>query len=551
MKYSDKISDVIIIGGGLAGLYAANTACINFPSLKISLLTHDELGSGGCSKRTHGINVATNEVDSWEFHLKDTIEGGGGINNRELAKILCQNIIEQIKELESIGVRFDREKNESYNVGTYGGNSYSRSLHIYDITGLILVQEMVKQVILNGCYIKEYRWAVELNKQNEFFSVVVFNELTNQIENYYSKAIVLATGGGACVYPISSISSDKLASGIIMAYNLGASLIDMEMVQFHPTGVLIPGSPGNGSLLEEEMRTQGGILLNKYGKRYMLDYDERGELATRDIVARSSFMEIIEGRGTEKDGVIFDISMIDKNKLLNRFPLTLKRLRSWGVDLLTQDKIEISPTAHFLMGGLSINPFCETDIKGLFACGEDAGGIHGSNRLGGNGVAETLVFGKIAGLAAGKFALNNEVLFKLERHETINYYNLNKNEFKDIDSNIKDLMWKNVGLIRNFKGLENALENLREIKDKLDRNKLANIQSSDKLYHEKILFGRILMNKIELALLITRSAIQRGNSLGSHYRIDNDGDQKKYNIKIKINKENFDEIVLKEEIADS
>jgi len=541
-----NICDVLIIGAGMSGLYAAYSATLSQPDSKVTLLTASELGAGGCSKRTHGINAAMNENDSCELHVKDTLAGGAGINNPKLVKTLCNDIINRINELVSFGVRFDKNSDGSFNVGTYGGSSLSRSVHWYDITGLEIVQELIKRIILNNCHVKENRWAINLlTHDKNCYGAIALNKETNQIETYKAKTVILATGGGACVYPIASISTDKLASGIIMGYKAGASLTDMEMVQFHPTGVLIPGSIFNGSLLEEEMRTQGGKLLNINGKRYMFDYDERGELATRDIVARSSYFEIMEGRGTKNNGIIFDISMIDKKTLRKRFPKTLKRLRSCDVDLLIKEKVEISPTAHFLMGGIVIDSSCKTEINNLYACGEDSGGIHGANRLGGNGVADALVFGYIAGESAARSAVNNNYSENLDPID-IEFYKLNNiKDYKNIDSDIKKIMWKNVGLIRNGEQLNSALEDIYQIKDTLQHS-ISTISSKENYYSDELILGSDLLNKIQLSIIITKSAIKRKNSIGAHYRSDAISEKTCYNTITKL-KDNLDcEVILNE-----
>ena len=528
-KINTYFSDVLVVGGGIAGLYAANSATQNNSKLKVTLLTGEELGSGGCSKRTHGINAAMNSGDSSELHFLDTIKGGGGINNISLAKILCSEIIGRVDELEKWGVRFHKTDGE-YVVGTYGGSSNSRSIHWYDLTGLEIVQELVKKSIINNIFIKEHNLVVDLLvKDDTCFGVVSINKQTNEFEIYYSMSVILATGGGACVYPISSISFDKLAFGIIMGFNAGVPVVDMEMVQFHPTGAIVMDSPYNGSLLEEEMRAQGGMLFNSEGHRYMFDYDDNGELATRDIVARSSYLEIIDGRGTENNGVIFDISKINKEKLKERFPETIKRLRNCNIDLIAENKIEVSPTAHFLMGGMVIDEKCETNINGLFACGEDAGGIHGGNRLGGNGVAGAIVFGYKAGVSASETiqksngSVNNDSIRKLD------FYNVSSSQFQAIDKKIKKIMWKNVGLVRNGQTLNAAIEKLSRMQASLESEKgYIDLLNGEDI--SKFIRGKILQNKLSLSLLIAESAFARKNSLGAHFRSDSDGDKAKYNI---------------------
>ncbi len=515
-------SDVIVVGGGIAGLYAANTASQYNKRIKVTLLTAEELGSGGCSKRTHGINVAINPNDDINSHIKDTLKGGCFINDQELVEVLCEEVISRIKELETWGVKFNKKDEINYDVGTYGGSSCSRSIHWYDITGLAIVQELVKRTIISGVHIKEFRWVVKLIiNSNNWNVIIAYNKSEEIFEVYFAKSVILATGGGACVYPISSISFDKVASGIVLAAENNIPLIDMEMVQFHPTGVILKNSPWNGALLEEELRMQGAKLLNKHNSRYMFHYDERGEKATRDIVARASYLEIIAGRGTEEGGVILDLSDIDRNILIKRFPKTVKRLRNCNIDLLSVDRVIVSPTAHFLMGGIAIDKFAKVNEMGLFACGEDAGGIHGANRLGGNGVADALVFGNIAGKSAAFYA-TNEIYFSEDANKSIgnlNYIHLNNTEYKQLDLKIKKIMWKNVGLVRNGEKLKNAIFELTDIFNYLFRKSELIPIEIEHIPHDFV-NGFIIKNKIILSLLITNAALARRDSIGAHYRED-------------------------------
>jgi succinate dehydrogenase/fumarate reductase flavoprotein subunit len=531
MYQKNNYSDVLVVGAGMAGLSAAVSAAMRYPSLKITIITASEMGSGGCSKRTHGINAALNNGDKPDIHVRDTIVGGGHINNYDLVNVLCHDVIDRVKELESWGVRFDKTEAGEYDVGTYGGSTNSRSVHRYDITGLEIMHELEKRLILHGGHMKENRWVKQIISDGQRCTgVIAFDRTAKKIENYFAKAVILATGGGACVYPISSISLDKLGTGILMGYNAGVPLIDMEMVQFHPTGVLIPGSVYNGSLFEEEMRMQGGVLINGKGRRYMFDYDERGERATRDIVARSSYLEIMKGNGTDLGGVIFDLSKIKKDFLKRRFPKTVKRLRSCNIDLMLDDRLNCSPTAHFLMGGMMINTRCETSLSGLYACGEDAGGIHGGNRLGGNGVADALVFGYRAGRSAGDFALKtSSVPDSLPAATAVQYYNQPQETCGRIEKKIKQIMWTKVGLVRNRRELLEADQELLQISIALEDHKEV-LDLSQDTFDLNILSCIELYYKLQLAQIITRSACLRKNSVGAHYVADGAENKEKYNV---------------------
>lgn len=526
-------SDILVVGSGMAALTAASSARSHFPALKVTVLTAGNLGAGGCSNKIHGINAALAPQDNWERHVVDTLKGGGDINDPDLVAILCREIPDRIHDLERYGVAFSRSTDGvGYDLGTFGGSSMPRSVHWHDMTGLLIMQTLVNQVLLKGCYVADHRWALDLLTVGQRCQgVLALNQHTGRLETHLATATILATGGGACVYPITTISADKVATGMLMSYHAGASLIDMEMVQFHPTGLVLPESPGHGEILEEEVRTWGGRLLNQRGERYMLTVDPRGELATRDIVARHSYLEIQAGRGTPNNGVILDLSSLDKARLLQRFPHMVQRLRSWGVDLCTQSEVEISPTAHYLMGGIHITPTCQTDLSGLFACGEDAGGIDGGNRLGGNGVAGTLVFGHRAGQAAGAYATRvGPASMPPPGGHPIAYYALSTAEQRQAESELKRLMWDYVGLVREAPGLMTALQQLNVLCDHLQPQLRHSQPNTLDVDPAQLVSGKILLQKLTLARLITHAALARTNSVGAHYRTDAVSESRPYNV---------------------
>jgi aspartate oxidase len=507
------------VGAGAAGLYSAVAASADGDT-RVMIATAGELGAGGCSKRTHGLNAAINAEDSLESHYCDTLTGGGTLNDPKLARILCDEVVDRVREMEAWGVRFHKDK-QRYLTGTYGGSTSSRSIHWYDISGLEITQHLVQRVILQKCVARENRWLLDIVRSEGSWQLAFYNQLECRVEYCRCSAVVLATGGGACVYPISSISEDKQATGIVLAYNLGAALVDMEMVQFHPTGLLLPASKGNGSLLEEEMRAQGGILLNGAGYRYMFDYDDRGEMATRDVVARATYMEIISGRGTANGGVMLDLGNLDRAYLAARFPHTVKRCRDWGVDILEEQTIEISPTAHFLMGGIKIDENCSSSLEGLFACGEDAGGIHGANRLGGNGLADALVFGFRAGKNASRFAKNqgSRTEGRKATSWSIMLPVIGQRYQEVLDQKMKKLMWRYAGLVRDESGLGVVEEELSGIMVEL-------LSCSTDVDIENIGKSRLpcatlaFKYRLLLAQMIVAAARKRTNSIGAHFRCD-------------------------------
>lgn len=504
----------------MAGLEAAYSASSYDNEVKVTLLTATSVHNGGCSYQAHGVNVVLNQCDSVKLHIQDTLKGGGYINDRVLVDVLCHEVIDRIRDLENLGLVFDKDGN-NYDTGTYGGSDHGSALHISDITGLKIIKILVEQAIKNGIHIKENRVVIHLlHENNACYGVVAYNEDTAKLEIWYAKSVVLASGGGACVYPITSVNSDKLAFGIVMAFEMGLELYDMEMVQFHPTGVLLPQHKLNGILLEEEMRTSGGKLFNQHHERYMFIYDERGESATSDIVARSSYLEILAGKGTANGGVILDISNFDVAYIKARFPNTVHRLRELGVDLLTTKILEVSPTAHFLMGGIKIDENTACAYDNLWVCGEDAGGIHGANCLGGNGIADALVFGWRAGLNATENA-KNSILHTQPVEFKIPILNVDCDLYHHYDTHIKNIMWQKVGVVRNGHDLQLALNQLHQLQDECSQYLLYISYDEYGLDAiDNLLLGRELYQKLQLALIITTAAMSRTNSLGSHYRVD-------------------------------
>lgn len=545
--------DVVILGGGLAGLSAAIKAKQSFPRLEVAVVTAGRLGYAGCGYETHGINAAFAPNDSWEQHYQDTLKSGMWINNKNLAMTLCQEIPKAIEELMSWGIPFQRDESDCFVTGEYGGSSEGRSLHYYDLTGLVIMQAMTTRSILAGIHVLENQWILDLLVEGDYcFGAVVYDRQVNRIYSIEGSSVVSALGGGACVYPVSSISADKCGTGIILGYKHGIPVLDMEMVQFHPTGLRGKHARKKGVLLEEEMRKMGGVLENSTGERFMPRYDSRAEMATRDVVSRASFMEISAGRGTEDEGVIFDLSAIKADELAARFPNTIRRIRDAGIDLRTTRRIEVSPTAHFLMGGLLIDQNCKTRLSGLFACGEDAGGIHGANRLGGNGVADALVFGRIAGFAAGEYADSSVTNRKMRAYDVgIASYALDRVSMERLSDSIRQTMWTQVGLVREERGLRAAVCDLANIRERLDK-KTIYITLGDGQIEDNVINGMNLYNALILAELIASSSLIRRDSAGAHFRNDYpDSPSEPYNLIISRDERGRPKINIQEIAGDS
>src|SRR3989449_9701874 len=333
--------------------------------------------------------------------LVDTLAGGGFITARELVWALVTGAPRRALELEwRYGCLFDRTREGQIHQKPFAGQSHDRTIHKGDLTGIEIMNRLTEQTLArpNVAVFEECR-AVELlcDGAGRAAGALVLDLRTGRFVAIRALATLLAMGGGPTMYRVIACSADKAADGVALAYRAGLPLRDMEMVQFHPTGLVIPGSLMTGALLEEGLRGAGGHLRNGRGERFMERYDPRRmERSTRDLVARAAFLEVAEGRGTPNGAVWIDVSHLGVEVVETNFRGMVKRCRDFGRDL-ARGPVEVGPTTHFMMGGVVIDTACRTAIEGLFAAGEDTGGVHGANRLGGNGVAESTLFGGIAG----------------------------------------------------------------------------------------------------------------------------------------------------------
>jgi len=510
--------DTLVVGAGMAGMSAGIAAAEQAPTSRIAIAAPSPY-DGGCGRETHAFNAAVAPGDSWESHAADSLAGGGHINDPELVERLCRGAVEVAAELERLGVGFDTFASGEHDLGTYGGSSRSRALHRADLSGLDISNAQLREAITCGCALLPDLWFVELITSDAVCHGALFYDTgARRLRAITATATVLATGGGACVYPTATISRDKQASGIAAGLRNGLASLDMEMVQFHPTGLAAPGTAGHGTLFEEELRTLGAKLRNADGERFMLEHDPRGERATRDIVSRGCFLEIAAGRGTARGGVILDLQDLCCESLLARFPNSVRRLRAHDVDLLTVKRLDSCPTAHFLMGGLQIAPDAATAIQGLYVCGEDAGGVHGGNRLGGNGVAEALVFGRIAGRAAAENG--GFPAAKAPAAARVTLCTVETEELREIDGRLRELMWNEGGLARTAAGLRESIATVAALRERLGRHDVQLDAREATPLPQRLVQGQALANRLLLAHTILASALERPRSLAAHYRAD-------------------------------
>lgn len=520
-------TDVLILGAGGAGLCAALHAADAGKNIKILLVTKAIIGKGGCSRMVQGgYNVVLNPADSFAKHFQDTLKGGQFINNQDLTWELVTVAPQRIKEMETqYGCFFDRNPDGTIHQKPFAGQSFDRTVHKGDLTGIEIVSRLSEQVFRRDIeYLDEHR-AVELlwDKGGTRIVGALLLEVTRgEFLIAHARTTLVATGGGPTMYKLFAPSLDKSADGIALCYRAGAEMVDMEMVQFHPTGLIVKGSNTSGTLLEEGLRGAGAQLFNVLGERFMERYaPEVKERATRDVVSRSSFMEITAGRGTPNGGVFIDASVMGPNFVKKNFPGMVERCRDYGFDL-ANERVEVSPTAHFFMGGARIDTRCLTDLDGLYVAGEDAGGVHGANRLGGNGIADSTVFGGIAGDSMAHDVIARELAPFDERQveELIKQmeapFGREGVDLYPLRETLRLSNWEKLGIIREEKGLLEGLQIIQELQEKMNRvgvagGKACNISWNDWLN---------MRNLLDVSAIVGQSALKRQESRGAHYRND-------------------------------
>ena len=518
--------DILIVGGGGAALFAAIHARDAAPDLDIVVASKGLFGKSGCTRMVQGgYNVVLHPEDSFDKHYDDTLRGGSLINNQELAWTLVTQAPERVFEMEnSFGCTFDRNADGTIHQRALAGQSFDRTIHRGDLTGIEIISRLSEQVLVRDIEMLNEVRGIELLFDSSGKTVVgalLLDQHSGDLVAVESSAVLLATGGAAPLYRITPASLEKSGDGLAMAYRAGAEFIDMEMMQFHPTGLIVDGSLLNGTVLEEGLRGAGGHLLNADHERYMERYDpEKMERSTRDRVSRSGMMEIRAGRGTASQGVYLDVRHLGKDFLLKSSPGMYERCLSVGTDMAT-DLIEVTPTAHFQMGGVRIESDCRTSLSGLFAAGEDAGGVHGANRLGGNGVAESMVFGAIAGESiarhakeTGRVAIDSERLsVACARFEGAGEITGTPFQLKN---RLRALAWDDLGILRNAEGLARTATGLNTIEEELNALPMPRQRGGNPDLQERL----DAENLLDVARLIGAAAILREESRGSHFRED-------------------------------
>ncbi|MEX0502023.1 L-aspartate oxidase [Alphaproteobacteria bacterium LSUCC0719] len=523
-------TDILILGSGGAGLFAALHAQQSAPEgTRITMAVKGLIGKCGCTRMVQGgYNVALGGGDTVERHFMDTINGGKWLPDQDMAWRLCSTAVERIHELENeVGCFFDRNEDGTLHQKAFAGQTADRTVHKGDLTGIEIINRLMEQVLRRPIEKLQEHRAIALIPGREgdgLSGVLMIDMRRGMFRLVRAKAVLMATGGGPTMYRYHTPSGDKTMDGLAMALRAGLPLRDMEMVQFHPTGLLAGDNTRmTGTVLEEGLRGAGGILLNGAGDRFMFDYDERGERATRDIVSRAIYDEMRKGNVTPQGGVHIEMAHLGPETVSRKFAGMVKRCADCGFDLAA-GRVEVVPTAHYFMGGVVVDTDARTALPGLYVAGEDAGGAHGANRLGGNGVANSTVYGGIAGDVMGQDIASqaslrdpDEAVLSAEIDRAMFPVGKSGGNIHELRRALQDAMWDDVGVIRTAAGMTRALDRLDEIDAALADTGVAGGQLAFNLTWHDWLNMRSL---VDISKVITHAGLARENSRGAHYRED-------------------------------
>src|SRR3954464_2986208 len=524
-KYETHEHDVLIIGAGGAGLRAAIEALAQ--GVSVGVVCKSLLGKAHTVMAEGGIAAAMANVDTkddWRTHFRDTMRGGKFLNNWRMAQLHAQEAPERVRELEQWGALFDRTADGRILQRAFGGHTFKRLCHVGDRTGLEMIRTLQDRGVQMGIDVyMECTVTRLLTDSGRVCGAFAYWRENGRFVVFKAKSIVLATGGIGKAYPITSNSWEYTGDGMALAYEAGAELMDMEFVQFHPTGMVWP--PGvQGLLVTEAVRGEGGILRNKNGERFMEKHDpKRMELSTRDVVARSIYTEVKEGRGTEHGGAYLDISHQPAEYVKRKLPSMYHQFRELADVDITKGPMEVGPTCHYMMGGIKVEAeTAASTIPGLFAAGEAAAGLHGANRLGGNSLSDLVVFGRRAGEAAAKFAstaqspkIDDAQVAAAERELLAPFERSGESPYA-IHRDLQETMQFLVGIFRVEEDLKKALADLAKLKERAAKVSVEGSRMFNPGWH--LAFD--LRNMLIVSEAVTMAALARRESRGAHSRID-------------------------------
>ncbi len=523
-------TDILILGTGGAGMFAALHAQQSAPpGTKISIAVKGLIGKCGCTRMVQGgYNVAMGGGDTVERHFMDTINGGKWLPNQAMAWKLCEQAVVRVRELENeIGCFFDRNADGTLHQKAFAGQTADRTVHKGDLTGIEIINRLMEQVLSRPIEKLQEHRAIGLipTKDGTALSGVLFIDMrTGKFRFVRAKTVMMGTGGGPTMYKYHTPSGDKTMDGLAMALRAGLPLRDMEMVQFHPTGLLAGDhTKMTGTVLEEGLRGAGGQLLNGSDHRFMFDVDARGERATRDVVSRGIYAEMRKNNTSKNGGVYISMAHLGPDNVRQKFSGMVKRCADSGFDLAA-GKVEVVPTAHYFMGGVVVDENTRTQMEGLYVAGEDAGGAHGSNRLGGNGVANSTVYGGVAGDVMGADirrmgALRDPDEAVLDAEIERAQYPLSRKpgNIQSLRHDLQEAMWEDVGVMRTETGMLRGIDRVAEISDRLMD---VGVDSTDLAFNLTWHDWLNMRSLCDVSTVIAEAGIARENSRGAHFRED-------------------------------
>ena len=552
-NHTTQISNVLIIGSGGAGLRAAIEAKQSGMDVTVlgkrqSTDVHTVLAAGG-------INAAFGNVDpedSWQQHFADTYIEGYGLSEPEVVELMAKESPAIVREIDEWGANFAKLPNGNIDQRFFGAHTYRRTCYSGDYTGRSILFALINKVksldipILDSQYVSDL-----LVEDNICFGAMAFDIQTGQRTVFLADSVIIAAGGHTRLWrKSSSRRNENTGDGFHLGLKAGCKLSDMEMVQFHPTGMVIPEEMA-GTLVTEAVRGEGGKLLNSDGDRFMKNYDtERMELSTRDRVAMANYTEIVEGRGSPNGGVYLDISHKGKDFIIEKLPRMYRQFLDTLMIDISKSPMEVSPTAHYSMGGIVVTPEeHSTGVEGLFAAGEVTAGLHGANRLGGNSLAEILIFGKRAGTAASKRSKDIDVHKRSKKvienaHENLNSYIKNGTEVaRPLQRNLRNIMWEYGGVVKSEEKLKKGV---REINILKEASKDLDVRPDSEGYQDLMLAFDLQASLIssEATLL---SALNRKESRGAHQREDYKDIDENFNVNMKVEFDNNENLLLSKE----
>ncbi len=501
---------VLVIGSGGAGIRAAVEA---EKYGTVSIISKTITGKGGCTVMAEGgYNAVLSDADAVSLHYEDTLKGGAYLNDALLVETLVSEAPARIRDLFNWGAVFDLTADNTIAQRPFGGQRFPRTCYAGDHTGHEMVMTLLERLRGSSVEIHDETTVLELLRDGGRVIGAVTADADGNLGIITADSVILATGGAGQLYDVTTNSTAGTGDGYALGYRAGAKLVDMEQVQFHPTGAVFP-SDSRGRLITEAVRGEGGILRNANGVRFMENYDPvRLELSTRDIVARAIASEILAGRGTPEGGVYLDVTHLPSEYIEKRLPVMLAQFLQFGVDI-RREPMQVAPTAHHFMGGLQITQDAETTVPRLFAAGEVAGGVHGANRLGGNALADTQVFGRRAGISAGKCpssakTVDRKFLDAVEAKVSALYEG--DTPVSSVRKNLKVIMWNSVGIYRNELDLKVAERDVKKLQER--RLKITSPQEISSAFTTE--------NMLCTAGLVISGALLRRESRGAHTRTD-------------------------------